>query len=51
MTEFREEAEAHWKFIDKLLRIAKAELTFDLLEFLYIEAMVHGYKHKEEEKC
>lgn len=46
MDDFREKAEAHWKY------------TFDLITqllrtmgWLYIEAMVHGYKHGKEDVC
>lgn len=45
MTEdFREDAEKHWKFIEKLLRTYGLEASEET-HWLYVEAMVHGYKH------
>jgi hypothetical protein len=41
----REKAEAHWKFIEKVLL-----LMVDVMHFLYVEAMVHGAKHEREDK-
>lgn len=46
---FREEAEAHWKFISELLETAGVDLN-ELHHFLYVEAMVHGYKHRKQEE-
>jgi hypothetical protein len=48
--DFRAEAEAHWEFIEKLLDTCTTEtVTKETLKFLYIEAMVHGYKHAIQE--
>ena len=50
----REKAEAHWKYtlgvIDRLPTegdkiIDEYQKWLPLLEFLYVEAMLHGYKH------
>jgi hypothetical protein len=52
---FREEAEKHWEFILGLL----GKFTFDHLndaqimdvfEYVYVEAMIHGYKHGIEDE-
>lgn len=49
---FRKEAEDHWGYTENLmLKIAKLygeKLTDDMLElikYMYVEAMIHGYKH------
>jgi len=39
---FRAESEAHWNFIEKLL---DQQVPLEKVKYLYIEAMVHGYKH------
>lgn len=41
-SDFRKTAEAHWAFIEKLL---DAQVPLEKVKYLYIEAMVHGYKH------
>jgi hypothetical protein len=40
--DFREEAEKHWQFIEKLL---EPQVPIEKVKYLYVEAMVHGYKH------
>jgi hypothetical protein len=51
---FRKEAEEHWQFIDELLKTIEDDsgmVPYETLRYLYIEAMIHGYKHaKESEK-
>lgn len=58
--DIRETAELHWeytkKIIDKTIRITEPPPTeefmesfLELLHVLYVEALVHGYKHKEDE--
>jgi hypothetical protein len=47
---FREKAEKHWAFIEKLLTTYTEEenkktVRIETCHFLYVEAMVHGYKH------
>ncbi|RLJ01318.1 MAG: hypothetical protein DRP11_04585 [Candidatus Aenigmatarchaeota archaeon] len=37
-------AQSHWDFLENWLSI-----IFELLEYIYIEAFVHGYKHAEED--
>jgi hypothetical protein len=56
--DFREEAEKHWKFINDLLdKMTEInEFPIEMIHYLYVEAMIHGYKHafktqlKKEEK-
>lgn len=48
--DFRAEAEKHWQFIERLLKTYteeenKTTVKMETCRFLYIEAMVHGYKH------
>jgi len=47
MDNFRKEAEEHWKFIEKILQEfpENSDIPLNLVRFLYVEAMVHGYKH------
>ena len=47
----REKAEDHWKFLEKLLKIESGDGMIDLetAGYLYVEAMIHGYKHREQE--
>lgn len=59
MTEndFREEAEQHWKFAEQfIIKLSKwknapkiEDGLLELIQFLYVEAMIHGYKHAVEE--
>jgi hypothetical protein len=51
--EFREEAEKHWQFIETLLKTYteeenKTTVSMACCKMLYIEAMVHGYKHAKQ---
>lgn len=51
---FRSEAEKHWIFIKPLLckeGLDESEVTVELekTHYLYVEAMVHGYKHAKQE--
>jgi hypothetical protein len=54
--EFRKTAETHWQFIETLLNETKRDndsvenqyYRGRLLHYLYIEAMVHGYKHGKQ---
>ncbi len=55
---FREEAEEHWKFVEglviKMITGYWTEVTMDkkvleIFKYLYVEGMVHGYKHGTEE--
>jgi hypothetical protein len=45
--EFREEAEKHWQFIEKLLDV---QVSIEKVHYLYVEAMVHGFKHSQQTK-
>lgn len=52
MTDFREEAEKHWQFLEILLinpDTATTSIPLERVKYLYIEAMVHGYKHAVKE--
>lgn len=42
----RDNAEKHWQYTAKLLRLAGHEPT-ELEHYLYIEAMLHGAKHEK----
>ena len=52
---FRENAEKHWIFIKNLLiKINEDNYSEDLLElihFIYVESMIHGYKHGQQDRC
>lgn len=43
---FRSQAEAHWTFIERLL---EQQVPIEKVKYLYVEAMVHGYKHAKQE--
>ncbi len=56
---FRSEAEKHWQFIQGILTSQRvdredtdqpATVSLEACHYLYVEAMVHGYKHAKEEK-
>ena len=47
---FREEAEKHWAYIESLLIAAGINTDLTLHKHLYVEAMVHGYKHGSNDK-
>ena len=45
---FSEEAEKHWGFIEELLKFTLKDMgkeNKDLTHFLYVAAMIHGFKH------
>ena len=51
--DFREEAEAHWKFLQKLSfhRLVINDVPhYDeaTVKYLYVEAMAHGFKHGKQ---
>lgn len=56
---FRSEAKQHWEYTRKILESSMRNFagvyglelqgTLALCETLYVEAMVHGYKHAKEE--
>jgi hypothetical protein len=51
--DFREEAEKHWGYTKGLFdRVHLEDLVMedipDLLHYLYVEAMVHGFGHGKE---
>jgi hypothetical protein len=52
--DFREEAKKHWDFIELLLKTYteeenKTTVSMACCKMLYIEAMIHGYKHGKED--
>jgi hypothetical protein len=49
--DFRKEAEKHWAFLVPLLIDPECDtqISFEKAHYLYVEAMVHGYKHAKEE--
>jgi hypothetical protein len=49
--DFRKEAELHWKFIEPLLvdnEVEETEVPLEKVKYLYVEAMVHGFKHHKQ---
>lgn len=44
MSIFRKRAEEHWKFIEGIITI-----LLKLAKWLYIQGMIHGYKHGKED--
>ena len=47
---FRNEAEKHWEYIQSLLIAAGINTDLTLHKHLYVEAMVHGFKHAWDAK-
>lgn len=43
----KELAEGHWAWLEPLLEFP---LSKDKAEYLYITAMIHGYKHRREDE-
>ena len=58
MDEFKEKAQAHWGYTEQVILLSVPEVQrqdfektyIPLMKYLYIQAMVHGYKHGVEEK-
>ena len=48
----REQAEAHWHFIEKLLRLENEDgmISIETCGYLYVEAMLHGAKNNAHRK-
>lgn len=48
----RDQAEAHWHFLERLLRIDNEDgmVSLELAGYLYVEAMIHGAKHEREKE-
>lgn len=48
----REKAEDHWEFIAGLLKSETGDglTSLGTVKYLFIEAMIHGYKHREQEE-
>jgi hypothetical protein len=45
---FREQAEKHWEFTKQLMKKTNPSLddyTINIMHFIYVETMIHGYKH------
>jgi len=49
MKDVKKLAEAHWKWLEPLLKPYHNEETLATMKYLYITAMIHGWKHKVEE--
>lgn len=59
MTEIKQLAEEHWRFIEELLTAYRGSLelngikpntvSLECCHYLYVQAMVHGYKHALEQ--
>ena len=47
--EIDEQAEAHWVFIEGLLKAARAVVSMRLLEYIFKTAFIHGYKHGRDD--
>jgi len=47
MKDFKEESIAHWNYTKKIIQLCLGEHSrmLDLMEYLYIQAMIHGFKH------
>ena len=43
--EIRELAEAHWDYTEQIIM-----LMLKVAHFLYVAAMIHGYKHRHKEE-
>lgn len=57
MSDIRERAKEHWGYTEGIIRklmIDLKDFTYEdiinMMEYLYIEAMVHGYKHGVEKR-
>jgi hypothetical protein len=52
--DFRTEAEEHWKFLEPLLHDIVINdvkhLNITVVKYLYVEALVHGFKHGKADK-
>jgi hypothetical protein len=49
--DFRSRAEKHWDYTRQLIEKTNPNQdTYDieLIHFLYVESMIHGYKHKTD---
>ena len=52
--DFREEAEKHWKYTEGLVQklvwtdVVLDKKVLEIFEYLYVEAMVHGFGHGRE---
>lgn len=43
----REVAESHWKYTEGIIRLV-FEFMLKLTHYLYVEAMIHSVKHREQ---
>jgi hypothetical protein len=51
---FRINSEKHWDFIKKLIIASNNDFSEELIELihiLYVESMIHGYKHGQSDRC
>ena len=49
MKDIRKLAENHWAWLEPLLLQQYSPEILVIMKYLYITAMIHGWKHKEEE--
>jgi hypothetical protein len=54
--DFKEEAELHWKYTEELIKKTLEAVddqftkgSLEMMRFLYVMAMIHGYKHAKQE--
>lgn len=47
--DIRQLAEKHWEYTEAILVLGDADMSLALIKYLYVEAMIHGYKHAKEE--
>ena len=48
-TDARAKAEEHWRFLSPIIKTIPNNLRVDeLIQYIYIEAFMHGWKHAEE---
>ena len=44
-------AEKHWEYTEKALLVSKVDPNIvKIIQYFYIEAMIHGYKHGRRDK-
>ena len=49
MTDIKKLAELHWEWLEPLLSPHFDTKTLTTMKYLYITAMIHGYKHRAGE--
>ena len=49
MSDIKKLAEAHWEWLEPLLQPHFDSKTLAIMKYLYVTAMIHGYKHRAVE--